>query len=359
MNKIMKYKNYHEQKDAENIQRLREVLTTLPSFVSDYFRATEMSTSTTTRISYAYDIRIFFRFLVERNPLYQNYKTSDFTYEDLEKLQAVDIEEYKEYLKLYQKEEHYGEVDITNGERGMKRKMSALRSLFTYLYRYELIKNNPVVLVDMPKLHDKAIIRLEPDETARLLDFIEHGGDDLTGQKKIYYEKTKERDLAIVTLLLGTGIRVSECVGLDITDIDFNSNGIRVIRKGGSEMIVYFGDEVEQALKNYINGSRKMINPQEGHENALFYSTQRRRIGVGAVENLVKKYSRQVTPLKKITPHKLRSTYGTTLYQETGDIYLVADVLGHKDVNTTRKHYAAQDEARRRSAANVVKLRKE
>lgn len=124
-------------------------------------------------------------------------------------------------------------------------------------------------------------------------------------------------------------------------------------------MIVYFGDEVEKALKDYINGSRKLVNPQEGHENALFYSTQRRRIGVKAVENLVKKYSRQVTPLKKITPHKLRSTYGTTLYQETGDIYLVADVLGHKDVNTTRKHYAAQDESRRRSAANVVKLRKE
>ena len=148
-------------------------------------------------------------------------------------------------------------------------------------------------------------------------------------------------------------------MGLDVTDIDFNTNGIRVIRKGGSEMIVYFGDEVEKALKDYINGSRKLVNPQEGHENALFYSTQRRRIGVKAVENLVKKYSRQVTPLKKITPHKLRSTYGTTLYQETGDIYLVADVLGHKDVNTTRKHYAAQDESRRRSAANVVKLRKE
>ncbi len=355
----MKYKNYHEQKDAENVKRLREVLTTLPSFVSDYFRATEMSTSTKTRLSYAYDIRIFFRFLVERNPLFRQYQTSDFTYEDLDKLQAVDIEEYKEYLKLYQKEEDCGGVDITNGERGMKRKMSALRSLFAYLYRYELIKNNPVVLVDMPKLHDKAIIRLEPDETARLLDFIEHGGDDLTGQKKNYYEKTKERDLAIVTLLLGTGIRVSECVGLDLTDIDFNTNGIRVIRKGGSEMIVYFGDEVEKALKDYINGSRKLITPLEGHENALFYSTQRRRIGVQAVENLVKKYSRQVTPLKKITPHKLRSTYGTTLYQETGDIYLVADVLGHKDVNTTRKHYAAQDEARRRSAANVVKLRKD
>ena len=158
---------------------------------------------------------------------------------------------------------------------------------------------------------------------------------------------------------MGTGIRVSECVGLDITDVDFNNNGIKVTRKGGSEMIVYFGEEVEQALRSYIEGSRKMVIPQEGHERALFYSTQKRRIGVGAVENLVKKYAKQVTPLKKITPHKLRSTYGTTLYQETGDIYLVADVLGHKDVNTTRKHYAAQDENRRRMAAKAVKLRRD
>ena len=355
----MKYRNYHEQSDMANIQRLREVLTTLPPFVKDYFGAMEASTSTTTRISYAYDLRIFFRFLIEENPLFKDYQTTEFTYRDLNLLQAFDIEEYKEYLKLYTKEEEKGEVDVTNGALGLKRKMSALRSLFAYLYRYELIEKNPAVLVDMPKLHDKAIIRLDADETARLLDFIEHGGDDLTGQKKVYYERNKERDLAIVTLLLGTGIRVSECVGLDITDVDFNNNGIRVIRKGGSEMIVYFGDEVEKALKDYIEGSRKLVNPQEGHEQALFYSTQRRRIGVGAVENLVKKYSRQVTPLKKITPHKLRSTYGTTLYQETGDIYLVADVLGHKDVNTTRKHYAAQDETRRRSAANKVRLREE
>ena len=68
-------------------------------------------------------------------------------------------------------------------------------------------------------------------------------------------------------------------------------------------------------------------------------------------------YSRLVTTVKNITPHKLRSTYGTTLYQETGDIYLVADVLGHKDVNTTKKHYAAQADSRRRMAAKAVRLR--
>lgn len=123
-------------------------------------------------------------------------------------------------------------------------------------------------------------------------------------------------------------------------------------------MIVYFGQEVEKALKNYLE-VRKGITPVTGHEHALFYSTQRKRIGIQAVENLVKKYTREITTAKKITPHKLRSTYGTALYQETGDIYLVADVLGHKDVNTTKKHYAAIDDNRRRKAAGAVKLREE
>jgi integrase len=75
------------------------------------------------------------------------------------------------------------------------------------------------------------------------------------------------------------------------------------------------------------------------------------------VEIMVKKYSSIVTPMKKITPHKMRSTYGTNLYQETGDIYLVADVLGHSDVNTTKKHYAAIDNNRKYKARNIVKLR--
>ena len=274
----------------------------------------------------------------------------------MDELQAVDIEEYMEYLKVYSDD---NDNLVTNGERGLKRKMSALRSFYLYYYKREMIKTYPTLLVDMPKLHDKAIIRLEADETAQLLDFIEKGGENLTGQQKVYYEKSKQRDLAIVTLLLGTGIRVSECVGLDIEDVDFKNYGIKVVRKGGSEMIVYFGDEVAKALSDYIEGDRKSMTPIAGHEHALFLSTQRKRIGIRAVENLVKKYAKQVTPLKKITPHKLRSTYGTALYQETGDIYLVADVLGHKDVNTTRKHYASVGDARRRTAAKYVKLRED
>lgn len=345
---------YHEQKDVENILRLREVLTTLPPFCRDYFRAIDTTTTTKTRISYAYDIRIFFQFLLDENPAFKDYKMTDFTVDVLDQIKALDLEEYQEYLKVYQT----GDKTETNGERGLKRKISALRSFYAYFYKREMIETNPTVLIDVPKIHDKSIIRLDTDEVALLLDYIEHCGDQLTGQKRVYYEKTKERDLAIVTLLLGTGIRVSECVGLDIEDVDFKNNGIKVTRKGGNEMVVYFGPEVEKALKLYIE-VRENIIPLEGHEHALFYSAQRRRIGVQAVENLVKKYASQITTTKKITPHKLRSTYGTTLYQETGDIYLVADVLGHKDVNTTKKHYAAIDDARRRQAAKAVRLRED
>ncbi|MDO4633322.1 MAG: tyrosine-type recombinase/integrase [Eubacteriales bacterium] len=345
---------YHEQKNIEQTLRLREILSTFPAFAKDYFRAIEPTTSSRTRISYAYDIRVFFQFLLDTNPAFKNKAMTDIEVSVLDQLKAVDIEEYLEYLKVYRTDDDLK----TNGERGIKRKMVALRGFYAYYYKREMIQTNPSVLVDVPKIHEKAIVRLDVDETASLLDYIEHCGETLTGQKKAYWEKTKLRDLAIVTLLLGTGIRVSECVGLDLNDVDFKNNGIKVVRKGGNEMIVYFGDEVEDALRSYIE-QRSTITTVAGHENALFLSTQRKRIGVQAVENLVKKYASAITSTKKITPHKLRSTYGTSLYQETGDIYLVADVLGHKDVNTTRKHYAAMDDDRRRRAASAVRLREE
>lgn len=345
--------SYHEQTDIKNTIRLREILKTMPPFCKDYFRAIEPTTSTKTRISYAYDIRLFFRYLLSENPAFKNYTMQDLKVTLLDQLDVVDIEEYQEYLKVYESSDN--ELH-TNKERGLKRKMSALRSFYLYFYKRQLITQNPTLLINMPKLHDKAIVRLDQDETAALLEYMEHCGDELTGQKKRYYEKTKLRDIAIVTLLLGTGIRVSECVGLDILDVDFKNNGIRIIRKGGNEMVVYFGSEVEQALRTYLE-ERKNAVTLHGHEQALFLSTQHRRIGIQAVENMVKKYTSGIIATKKITPHKLRSTYGTALYQRTGDIYLVAEVLGHKDVNTTRKHYAAMSDEKRRMAARVVKLR--
>ncbi len=345
---------YHQSTSNQNTVKLRELLRTMPSFCRDYFRGIEPTTTAKTRIGYGYDIRTFFRFLMSENPSFKNAQMTDIRLSDLDQLQPVDIEEYLEYLKYYT---YDGQV-FTNDERGIKRKFASLRSFFLYYQKRDLLRHNPTVVVDMPKLHDREIIRLDADEVSDLLELVEHGGDHLSGMKKVYYEKNKQRNIAIFTLFLGTGIRVSECVGLDIEDVDFKNNRIRIIRKGGKEEYVYFGEEVANALKSYITEERVHVKPREGHEHALFYSIQKRRISVQAIENLVNEYTSQITSFKHITPHKLRSTYGTALYQQTGDIYLVAEVLGHNDVNTTRKHYAAMDDEQKRSAADAVTLHK-
>ena len=343
---------YYEQKDIENIKKLREMMTTLPPFCTEFFRGIEPRTSTRTRIAYAYDLSVFFDFLKKENPVFSKMERMDLTLDYLDRISVTDLEEYMEYLK-YRFNEHNQE--IINKERGIMRKISSLKSFYNYFFRTEKLKTNPAALVQLPKLHEKEIIRLDIDEVALLLDAVEQG-DGLTDKQKAFHNRTKLRDLALLTLLLGTGIRVSECVGLDLNDIDFKNGGIHIHRKGGKEVTVYFGTEVETALQDYLD-ERNSIIPEEGSENALFLSLQKKRMNVRSVENLVKKYARIVTPLKKITPHKLRSTYGTNLYRETGDIYLVADVLGHSDVNTTKKHYAALEDERRRSARNAVKLR--
>lgn len=349
----MKDKAYYEDVNIKNELKLRDMIQKLPKFCMDFFIGIDADKSSRTKIAYAYDLQTFFEYMKSANPSLKKYDIRDYPISLLDQISPSDIEEYLFYLKYYEKDG----VVHTNDERGIKRKLASLRTFYNFYFRKEFIDTNPASKVTLPKIHEKNIIRLDTDEVAQLLDEVE-SGDSLSKNQQRFHEKTKVRDLALMTLLLGTGIRVSECVGLDMDDVDFKNNGIKVHRKGGADVIVYFGDEVRDALLSYWE-ERSIITPAEGHANALFLSLQRKRISVRSVENLVKKYSRLVTTVKNITPHKLRSTYGTTLYQETGDIYLVADVLGHKDVNTTRKHYAAQEDGRRRAAASVVHLRED
>lgn len=346
--------DYPLQKKKDYTQKLRTVLNELPKFAGLYFRAMELQTSILTRYGYAIDLRNFFKFLTDHVETFQDKSPASLTLEDLDRVTALDIELFLEHMSLYTGAD---ERERENNERAKARKLSAIRSFFKYYHRQELIKNNPASLVDTPKIHEKAIIRLEANEVADLLDIAEVG-NGLTERQKAYHESTKVRDTAILTLFLGTGIRISELVGIDIHDVDFAADAFVVTRKGGNQEMLSFGPEVQNALLAYLE-QRELVAAMPGSENAFFLSMQRKRITARAVENLVKKYARIASPLKKITPHKLRSTYGTMLYQESGDIYLVADVLGHKDVNTTRKHYAAIQEERRRQATKYIKLRED
>ncbi len=338
----------------ETLVKMRALLVELPSCCAEFVRGIENETLVRTRYAYLCDLRIFFKFLLSLPSFEAIPAIPAIRLGDLDRVSVTDVENYMSYLSYHLDD---NEKDVTNGERAKARKLASLRAFYKYFCKKEKLKTNAPSLVDLPTIHEKAIVRLEPDEVAILLDTVQ-SGEGLSEKQKEYHRLTQSRDLAILTLFLGTGIRISELVGIDIDDINFSSNEFSIIRKGGNQDILVFGDEARAALLGYML-ERETMSAKPGHEEALFLSLQRSRITVRAVEKLVKKYSSIATPLKKISPHKLRSTYGTTLYRETGDIYLVADVLGHKDVNTTRKHYAAVSEDRRRIAAKVVKLRED
>ena len=346
--------DYKRESDKKNTKRLYELLQELPDFCTQFFVGIESSTSSSTRLNYAYDLRIFFNYLVHETDLFLDKGVKDLEVDDLKKISPTRIEQFISYTTFYENDEGQ---ERDNSYNGKERKLSSLRTFFHYFQRKEILEKNPAALVDFPKRPQKAIIRLEPNEVAKLIKLTENGEGLSEHQKKIH-QKTQLRDTALITLLLGTGIRISECIGLNISDFDFDDKSFRIIRKGGNSVILYFGDEIDQALRRYLEQRRK-IKPQKGHEDALFLSLQNRRLDVRSAQNLVKKYSKIAAPLKNISPHKLRSTYGTELYRQTGDIYMVADVLGHSDINTTKKHYADQSVENRRAAARVVKLRED
>lgn len=343
---------YHNNLKKETILNIRALVRELPTWYSEFLRAIEINTSVLTRLNYTYDTRIFLNYLVAEHRSFQEMKISDITPRQIDDLTLTDLEIYIEYIGYYVTKQNH---ERENTERGKARKIYSLRSLFKYLYKKELIKDNPSALLEMPKIHEKAIVRLSSIEVTRLLDVLE-SGEGLTERQKLLQQYTQKRDIAMITLFLTTGIRVSELVGLNINDINFEDMSFKVLRKGGNESILYFDFETDIALGEYLE-ERKLHKTFD--IPPLFLSMQKKRISVRAVEQLVKKYARVISPLKNITPHKLRSTFGTELYQETGDIYLVADVLGHKDVNTTRKFYSDMSEENRRKAARSVKLRKD
>lgn len=349
----MENQNYHEQQMKKNILRLREYYSNLPEFCQEYFLGTAQTISSRTQLAYAFDLKVFFDYIHQHKKGYQNIDVTDYEMSILDDITRKDIQQFLEYLSYYEKENK----EYTNDESGKARKLSTLKSFYRFFYRNELIKTNPAALVDMPKIHEKEIIKLDINEVVELLDLVENG-DKLTAGEKRYFNKNSLRDFTILTVMLGTGIRVSECVGLNLNDLDVEENRFKVRRKGGNESIIYYGEEVAAALERYLV-QREHIIPCEGSEDALFLSIQKKRMSVRGMENMVTKYTEKLNCLKRITPHKLRSTFGTNLYRETQDIYMVADFLGHKDVNTTRKHYASISDDKRRTAIRKFKLREE
>ncbi len=341
--------NYFLERDKYNRQSIKLKLKSLPSYCEEYILSIENTSSSLTRLGYVNDLLIFFDFISRYK---FNINIKDISFEHIEKITALDIHSFLSYLSYYT----YNNKNYKNGEKGKARKLASIRGLFKFLFCQDYIKSDVASKVTTPKIHDKEIVRLSNQEVNDILDEAQTS-NNLSLRQQSYLKNTSDRDVAILTLFLGTGIRVSELVGLNLEDIDFETLSFKITRKGGNQAVLYFSDEVKFALQNWLN-TRSLKNISN-EEKALFVSLQNKRISVRAVENLVKKYAKVISPLKNISPHKLRSTYGTSLYRATQDIYIVADVLGHKDVNTTKKHYAAMSEDIRQKASTKIKLRKD
>lgn len=351
---------YRERIDTDRIMKMRGILRDLPPACQDFISSIAVTTGTFTRLAYSIDLRTFFHFLTTERAAFSLKPLYAWMDDDLAAVSQSDLTAYIEYLTFYYKsspdeDDQRRPEPMINHERAIKRKLCSIRSFYDYLFTNARVPANTAQLVALPKIHDKPIIRLNDDEVERILRVAEDGTGMTDGEKR-FRNQTGKRDYAMLSLFLGTGIRVSECVGINLSDLDFEENAFLVTRKGGNQVVLYFPQNVADALQDYLV-DREKIHALPGHEEALFLSIQRKRISQRAVEKLVKKYASYAAPLKtKISPHKLRSTYATNLYGATGDIYLVADALGHSSVETTKKHYADITDEHRRTASKHVHL---
>lgn len=342
---------FNKQKDFNYRIKLEELKKTLPSYTYEFLDS-RAQRNPNTAVSYAYDLNTFFEYLTEFCPPAKNVLIKDISLELLDELSFQDINEYQKFLNA-KDVTVIGSMNHQNNISGIARKMSALRSFYGYLCQHDYLSNDPTVGATKQSRHaeEHVITRLTADEVDDLLNVIKSGAIGSTRQQKML-EKTQYRDFAILTLLLRTGIRVSECVSLDIDDFNFNENSMCVVRKGGKEHYLYFDETTKEALLDYMELERPGFCESD-KEKALFLTARKQRIGVRSIQKMVSKFASVAVSNKKITPHKMRSTYGTALYNKTGDIRLVADVLGHSDINTTAKHYAATEEEHRRAAAKI------
>lgn len=313
---FFKHFTYREEQEIALSQKIPLALKELPPFITDYYNGLGNSISAKTMLSYSYDLKTFFNFLIQTIPELQNRSIVDITLNDLDHLVVTDFVKFREFVASYA--DPQTKIIRKNEARTITRKLATLRSLFSYLYRHDMISHNEPSKLQMPEIESTDAIRLNQNEISELLNYIETCRSELTAHQKKYYMKTVARDLAILTLLLGTDLRISECTGLNFDDLNIDNNYVLITKKGKGELMVHFGSEVHDALENYLE-YRDQIEARPGHEKAIFLSMQRKRISVDAVENMVRKYATIVTPDKHVTLEKLRGLRRRTSESSTHD----------------------------------------
>ncbi len=322
---------------------LSNYLSELPDFVFSFIQTYYDGDSVNTQLGYSIDIRTFLNYL--KLFKYKDIeKLEDFTPEHMNEVTVEDFINFKAYLREY--EIHTKTADgrevrriVHNSPYGINRKLSAVRGLFVYLYKTDKISQNITDKVDFANISQKIKKPLTTQETIRILDVIYNGEKYFTGRDLTEYLNRKQRDIAIFVTYLGTGVRVSELINLDVTDVCFETSSFIVTRKGGDEQEIFMPVQVQNELFAYIEERKEK---KQTAENALFLSRLGKRITVAAVEKLLKKYCMTVgiTHPDKTRPHALRRTFACNLLEDGIDIKMVAELMGHKNIEVTHKYYA-------------------
>lgn len=323
--------------------KLMNFLSNLPDFVFDYIEISYNGESINTQIGYSIDIKIFLEYL-QKFKFREVEHTEDFTAAHMNEVTLRDLNGFTAYLKEYETDtvtidgKHVKRIR-RNSAYGINRKLSGVRGLFAYLYKNDLISQNITDKVDFKKVHQKMKRPLTTQETVNLLDVIYNGEKYYEGRDLTEYKNRKQRDIALFTAYLGTGCRVSELINLDIHDVCFDTSSFVVTRKGGDEQEIFMPVQVENELFIYMQ--QRLENEKAQDEKALFVSRLGKRMTAQSVEKTLKKYCATVGIFDsdKARPHALRRTFACNLIADGVDIKMVAELMGHKNIEVTHKYY--------------------
>lgn len=359
-NKKMKINNKSDKpynivsRDHEIIEKCISFENKLPSFMKDYFIYLKGSVAVSTRAAYLEDICFFFHYLVTETDICKSKEIKEITLEELNTIKARDVNLFLgDYCPRYYRERNDNTFIYENNNRSLARKKSSISTLFKFLYRNEQLNTNITDgfnPINLPKPQPDAIKRLDIDEVAIMLDAVETG-EGLTDKEKIYWNKTKLRDKAILALFVTYGLRLNELRELNISSFNFSRGEFKIYRKRGKEVLMPINKTCEIVVKDYINYERpKSEYLDEEFKDALFLSLQKKRLTSKAIRQLVKKYTSicmHTSRDKGYSPHKLRATAATSLIQSGFSIYDVKTLLDHDNVTTTQLYAAHKKNVKR------------
>lgn len=330
------------EKENEIFLKCQAIEGELPSFMRSYFAYLRGNVLPMTRLSYLHEIKFFLNYLINETDLTKAEDTRKIKAEEFNEITAADINLFIDYCRRYVVDDGKTVTMYENGNKTLARKKSSISVLFKQLYRDGIIDKNITDAFDpirVPKPGEREIKALQDDEVMIMLDAVTTGAG-LTEHEKKYWEKTKLRDKAIITIFVTYGLRLSELQQLNVSSFNFSRGEFKIYRKRGKESTMPVNRSIEMVVTDYIKNERSHITPAtEGDEDALFLSMQGKRITERAIRELVKKYTSIAMGTSRsggYSPHKLRATAATSLIGRGNSIFDVQALLDHEQVTTTQ-----------------------